>query len=139
MSTFTAFIDFKQAYDYINRQKLWSMLHQLGIKGNMLMTVKSLYSSVSACVRVNSLTTDWFNVSGGLRQGCILSSLLFNLFLDNLVNFFKSLDIGISIGDEKVCILLYADDIVLIADNEHDLHLLLNALSTWCDTNDMIC
>ena len=50
----------------------------------------------------------------------------------------KSLDIGISIGDEKVCILLYADDIVLMADNEHDLQLLLNALSTWCDTNDMI-
>jgi len=48
------------------------------------------------------------------------------------------LDIGISIGDEKLCILLYADDIALMADNEHDLQLLLNALSTWCDTNDMI-
>ena len=50
----------------------------------------------------------------------------------------KGLDIGISIGDEKLCILLYADDIALMADNEHDLQLLLNALSTWCDTNDMI-
>jgi len=49
----------------------------------------------------------------------------------------KSLDIGISIGDEKVCILLYADDILLMADIEHDLQLLLNALSTWCDINDM--
>ena len=46
--------------------------------------------------------------------------------------------IGISIGDEKNCILLYADDIVLMADNEHDVQLLLNALSTWCDINDMI-
>ena len=71
-------------------KKLWSRLHELGIKGKMLMAVNSLYSSVSACGRVNSLTTDWFNVSGGLRQGCILSSLLFNLFLDNLVIFLKS-------------------------------------------------
>ena len=69
VSTFTVFIDFKKAYDYINRQNLWSRLHELGIKGNMLVAVKSLYSSVSAYVRVNSLTTDWFNVSGGLRQG----------------------------------------------------------------------
>ena len=53
------------------------------------MAVKSLYSSVSACVRVNSLTTDWFNVSSGLRQGCILSPLLFNLFLGNLVKCFE--------------------------------------------------
>jgi len=48
------------------------------------------------------------------------------------------LDIGISIGDTKACILLYADDIVLQAEDEHELQSLLNALSTWCDTIDII-
>ena len=118
----------------INRQQLWCRLHELGINGKMIMAVKSLHSPVSPCVRVSSVTTDWFIVSGGLRQGCVLSPLLFNLFLDNLV--LKSLYIGISIGDEKVCNLLYADGIVLIADNEHYLQLQLKALSTWYDTNE---
>ena len=62
------------------------------------MAVKSLYTSARACIPVNSLTTDWCNVSSGLIQGFILSPLLFNLFLDNLVEFVKSLDIGISLN-----------------------------------------
>ena len=52
--------------------------------GKLLGTIKSLYTSVSSCVRVNNLTTDWFDVSGGLRQGCCLSPLLFNLFINDL-------------------------------------------------------
>ena len=82
LSTFTAFIDFKKAYDFINRDKLWSRISNLGISGKMLNAVKSLYSSVSSCVKVNSFYTEWFGVSGGLRQGCILSPLLFNLYLE---------------------------------------------------------
>ncbi len=58
-STFTAFIDFKKAYDFINRCKLWSRLNESGISGKILIAIKSIYSSVSSCVRVNSFTTEW--------------------------------------------------------------------------------
>jgi len=76
----------------------------------------SLYNSVSSCVRVNSFQTEWFNVHSGLRQGCILSPVLFNLYINDLAKYLKSLNIGVSFGNENICILLYADDIVLLAD-----------------------
>ena len=52
---------------------------------------KSIYSSVSACLRVNTLTTDWFSVNPGVRQGCCISPFLFNLFINDLALKIKSL------------------------------------------------
>ena len=103
----------------------------------MILALKSLYVSVSSCVRVNSFNTDWFDVHCGLRQGCILSPLLFNLFINDLAIFIKSLDLGIELGGEKVCLLLYADDIVLLAESSSELQILLNALNDWCGRNHM--
>ena len=99
----------------------------------MLNAIMSLYKYVSSCVRVNTFKTEWFNVHSGLRQGCILSPLLFNLYINDLAKYIKRLNIG----DEKICILLYADDIVLLAETANDLQVLLDALHAWCCTNDM--
>ena len=92
-----------------------------------------------ACsVRVNGKQTRWFNVESGLRQGCILSPLLFNLYINDLAILIKSLDRGVQIDDgEKLSLLLYADDLCLIADNESDLQLMLDTLQKWCVTWQM--
>ena len=137
LSTFCAFIDFKKAYDCISRDILWDRLSKIGVSGKLFAAVKSLYSSVSACVRVNNLTTDWFSVNRGVRQGCCLSPLLFNLFINDLALKIKSLGKGVDIDNERVCLLLYADDIVLIADNAEDLQALINTLYEWCNINCM--
>ena len=84
MSTYAAFIDFRKTYDSINRSKLWLMLRDDGVSGKMLQAVKSIYNTVS------SVKTDWFNVNCGLRQGCILSPILFNLFINDLAVYLKS-------------------------------------------------
>ena len=136
-STFCAFIDFKKAYDTIDRNLLWKRLSDIGVSGKMFSALKSLYVSVRSCVRVNSFNTDWFDVHCGLRQGCILSPLLFNLFINDLAIYIKSLDLGVEIDEEKICLLLYADDIVLLAESSCDLQLLLNALYDWCGQNHM--
>ncbi len=79
------------------------------------------------CVRVNGLKSKWFDVSIGLHQGCLLSHMLFNLYINDLANEMKALSMGVMIdGGEKVCLLLYANDLCLIADNERDLQAMLN-------------
>ena len=129
-STFTAFIDFKKAYNTIDINLLWNKLCNIGVNGKMLKAVKSLYTTVSSSVRINGLKTDWFDVKTGLRQGCCLSPLLFNCFVNDFACKLKALDIGTDIGNgQKACIMLYADDIVLLTETETDLQLMLNLLS----------
>jgi hypothetical protein len=137
LSTFCSFIDFRKAYDSIDRNILWNKLSNNGISGRMLNAVKSLYCNVSSCVQVNNVQTGWFDVKCGLRQGCGLSPLLFNLFVNDLATAIKSLGKGVLIGEERLSILLYADDIVLLAENEKDLHSMLNVLSDWCINNGL--
>lgn len=59
------------------------------------------------------------------------------MFINDLAVYVKSLDIGIKLDDDNVCILMYADDIVLTAESEHNLQILLNHLNDWCNRNDM--
>ena len=70
--------------------------------GRMFNVVKSFYNSVSSCVRVNSHKTAWFNVKCGLIQGCILSPLLFNLCINDLALYLKSLNIGVQIDNDLI-------------------------------------
>ena len=136
--TYAAFIDFSKAYDRINRNMLFSKLSDLGLKGNFYESMKAIYSNVRCSVKVNGVLSDSFNVSSGLKQGCLLSPMLFNLYLNDLAVKLKSLGCGINIDGEVVPIILYADDIVLFAENEQDLQQLLNVLNEWCEEWDMV-
>lgn len=85
-----------------------------------------------ACVQINEHLTDWFPTPCGVKQGDILSPTLFAVFINDLVSEVKEANVGAKIGDSKVCILVYADDIVFISDNEMDLQLMLNITYKWC-------
>ncbi len=133
LSTFAVFIDFSKAYDRINRDLLFQKIEKLGVHGRFIGTLRSMYSNVECAVRINGLLTNWFPVNTGLKQGCLLSPLLFNLYLNDLIQEVKDLNLGVDVNDENVSILCYADDIVLLAENEHDLQVMLSRLHNWCD------
>ena len=84
------------------------------------------------------MLSDSFNVSSGLKQCCLLSPMLFNLYLNDLAVKLKSLGCGIDIDGEVVPIILYADAIALLAETEQDLQQLLNVLNEWCEEWDMV-
>ena len=130
--TFVAFIDFSKAYDRINRQLLWYKLSRLGISDQFIHVLKSLYSKVQCTAKINGFVTDWFNVSVGLKQGCILSPVLFNAFMDDLVKMIRKQKKGVTYGDVNILILLYADDIVLLSNCEEGLQSMLVMLGEWC-------
>ena len=120
-ATYAAFIDPRKAYDKVDRQKLWYKLRAAGIKGNFYNFIISLYNNTVSCVKVGEHFTDWFKVNRGLRQGCNLSPALSNLFINDLADTIHGIDSGIQCGGVQVPILMYADDIVLLADSEEKL------------------
>ena len=95
--TFIAYIDCSKAYDQINREFLWLKLEKMGINGNMLSAVKSIYANVSSCVKL-TMSTEWFDVKTGLRQGCLISPLVFNIYINDLAMRIKQQCKGIKIA-----------------------------------------
>ena len=116
---------------------MFKKLSDLGVSGRMFSAITSLYDNVNCCVRLNSIKTEWFEVTCGLKQGCNLSTILFNLYVNDIVQKIKATNKGIDIDGEKVSVLLYADDLILLAPSESDLQLMLNELNVWCDDNKM--
>ena len=100
------------------------LLHK--IDGKMYDSFKSLYVNMSACLRINDKMTSWFNCNAGVKQGDNCAPTLFSIFFDDIVKEINALGLGISAGDAKLLILLYADDIVLVAYNEQDMQTLLD-------------
>ena len=102
-------MDFSKAYDRINRHKL---------SGKFINALKPLYASVKCAVRENDYTSEWFDVKSGLKQGCLVSATLFNLFLNDISELFEQSNMGVKINGEIISHLFYADDLVLITVNE---------------------
>ena len=131
MKTFLCFIDLKKAYDVVFREGLWKKLYECGIKGRILNTLMNLYKETKSAVKVNNQYSEFFYITRGVRQGCVLSPLLFSIFIDGLVKEIKKLNEGINIDHMNLSLLLYADDIVLISDNAEKLQLMLNTIHEY--------
>ena len=129
----TAFIDFSKAYDRIDRGKLWKCLQSIGLNGKFLSFLQSLYDGTSCLVKVGDRRNrGLINVDVGLRQGCVLSPLLFSLYINSLVEQLKSTRCGIECAGEIVPGLLFADDTALLAPDESGIKKSLDVLIEWC-------
>ena len=78
-------VDLEKAYDRVDREVLWQVLESYEVGGRPGRAVRSLYERCQACVRVLRQNSDWFGVEQGVRQGCVMSPWLFNLYMDNIV------------------------------------------------------
>lgn len=129
---FSAFIDLKKCFDFIDREMLLYKLLLHKIDGKVYNSIRNIYANSLSCIRINNKLTDWFQCETGVKQGCPLSPTLFAIFANDLVKEINDLNLGIKVGDTYVSILMYSDDIVLLADSEGKLQTMLNTLHNWC-------
>ena len=79
------FIDYTKAFDYVDHNKLWKILKEMGIPDHLTYLLRNLYVGQETTVRTGHGTTHWFQIGKGVRQGCILSSCLFNLYAEYIM------------------------------------------------------
>ena len=121
------FIDYTKAFDWVDHKKLWKILKEMGIPDRLTCLLRNLYAGQEATVRTEHGTTDWFQIGKGVRQGCILSPCLFNLYAQYIMRNagLDEAQAGIKIARRNVNNLGSADDTTLMAESEEELKSLL--------------
>ena len=117
------FIDYAKAFDYVDYNQLWKILQEMGIPDHLTCLLRNLYAGQEVTVRTGHGTTDWFQTEKGVRQGCILSPCLFNLYAEYIMRNagLEEAQAGIKIAGRNINNLRYADGTTLMAESEEEL------------------
>lgn len=124
------FVDQEKAFDRVNRDKLWKVLEQYNIKGQLLDNIRAMYANSKSAVRTTSGTSDWFPVTSGVRQGCVLSPLLFVIYMDQITK-------EANPDPEALNELLFAGDQAMINNDKVQLQEHTEQLNACCENFDM--
>ena len=117
------FIGYTKAFDYVDHNKLWKILKEMGIPDILPCLLWNLYAGKEATVRTRHGITDWLQIGKGIHQGYILSPCLFNLYAEYIMRNARldETQAGIKIAWRNINNLRYADDTTLMAENEEEL------------------
>ena len=113
--------------DYVDHNKLWEILKEMGIPDHLTCLLRNRYAGQEATVRIGHETANWFQIEKGVRQGCILSSCLFNLYAEYIMQNagLDEAQAGIKIARRNFNNFRYADDTTLMAEREEELSRIL--------------
>ena len=130
---YSAFIDFKKAFDFVVRDVLWFKLIQNGVRGKILNIIQSMYRNIKSRIKFNNNLSNDFSSYIGVRKGECLSPFLFSMYINDLENELMQNGVdGIDLGMLKLYLLLYADDIVIFSNTSDGLKRGLEVLSDYC-------
>ena len=124
------FIDFKKAFDRVWHEALWATMRKYNINASIIRGIENLYDKAQSAVLFNGSTEEWFRTTVGVRQGCLLTPTLFNIFLERIMC--EALDDhegSVSIGRRLTTNFRFADDIVVNAEEEEEAGVLIDRLA----------
>ena len=125
---YICFIDYAKAFDKVKHSEMIECLSEIGINDKDLQIITKLYWEQTATVRTENGVTKEFQIKKGVRQGCVLSPSLFNLYTEKIFREVEEMN-GVIIGGVNINNLRYADDTVLLAENNTDLQELVTAIN----------
>ena len=125
------FIDYAKAFDCVDHNKLWKILKEMGIPDHLTCLLRDPYTGQEATVRTGYGATGWLQIGKEIRQGCILSPCLFNLYAEYIMRNagLEVAEAGIKIAERNINNLRYADAAAAAAK-------LLQSCLTLCDPTD---
>jgi len=131
---YMGFLDVAKAYDHTWRDGLWWRLRRIGVTDRLLRVWRSSYKHVSRAVLIDDELTDTFECRAGVAQGAIDSPTLYDVFVDELASTLIRLGFGVTLGaGEPVPLLMYADDVVLLASFPDQLQRMLDAVTVFAE------
>ena len=126
---FLLFIDYEKAYDNVNRDKLWEVMDNK-ISKYLLNTMKCIYRNTNIRIKFNGGVSGPTHINKGVRQGCGLSPVLFNIYFNKIIQEFKRAMKGIQLNNKKsVNTILYAVEQILLATSEDELQTMAHHLN----------
>ncbi|MEW8545054.1 MAG: reverse transcriptase family protein [Candidatus Thiodiazotropha sp.] len=136
---YCSFVDFRRAFDTVNRRYLWQKLIRDGISSRMVNSLKAMYENVKTCVKFKNRYSNFFSSNIGLKQGDPLSAILFVFFINDLIENVGLHDnrYSFSIQDVNLFMLLYADDVVLFSKSPDALQRMLDKLHSYSTSWDL--
>ena len=131
-SLYSFFVDYSKAFDFVVHDNLWYKLLSCGVSGKIFNVIRSMYSTIKTKVFSNGIVSDPYFSYLGVRQGECLSPFLFSMYLNDLEEYLSSPNAGITVGHFRLLLLLYADDVVVFADNREELQDEIDKLCEYC-------
>ena len=139
LKTYASFVDLKAAFDTVDRELLWEIMEKVGISKYIIERIKEIYQETKVRVRVEGDFSEEFWTVKGLKQGCVLSPILFCIYIAGLEEDFKKRNVGgVKIEEKRLWSLAYADDFVLLAENREALVDMFDTLKKFLKSRKMI-
>ena len=108
-------------------------MRKYNISANLVRTIEQLYDKATRAVQMNGSIGEWFRTTVGVRQGCLLSPTLYNIFLEQIMSdALEEHDGKVSIGGRNITNLRFADDIDALAEEEQELEALVESVDKTC-------
>ena len=127
------FVDLQKAFDSVQRKELWQALIEHGVDKKLIEAIQSFYINPECQVQIAGKTSSTFNIDVGVRQGCILSPILFITLMNSIsrkCNQMRALNVGmLKLAPVKITMLSFADDLVVFGKTQEDLEHNVNMLN----------